>query len=196
MDELELQDQARTSHRAAFFKSWLQDPIGVASIAPSGRLLARLMANEIGPGARVIELGAGTGTLTEALLANGVRPDHVHLVEQNESFVRILRRRFPHTDVLPVNAADLASHLPQLIGQVDFVVSGLPIVWLKRTIKARILGDAFELLRPSGRFHQFTYLGRPPVGGRLLKELGLRARLVGFAALNVPPAFVYRFERG
>lgn len=153
------------------------------------------MATDIGPGARVVELGAGTGTLTEALLANGVARDHLHLVEQHDSFVRILRRRFPGTEVLPVDAAELSTHLEHLIGEVDFVVSGLPIVWFKRGAKQRVLEGAFELLRPTGRFHQFTYLGRPPVGGRILKALGLRARLAGFAAFNVPPAFVYRFER-
>lgn len=167
----------------------------MASIAPSGRLLAKLMAADIGPGDRVIELGAGTGTLTQALLANGVAPDQLHLVEQHKSFVPILRRRFPNVDVLPVNATDLAAHLPDLIGQVDYVVSGLPIVWFKRRDKIRVLEDAFRLLKPSGRFHQFTYLGRPPVGGRILSRLGLRATLAGFAPINVPPAFVYRFER-
>lgn len=153
------------------------------------------MAADIGPGARVIELGAGTGTLTEALLANGVEPDHLHLVEQHEGFVRILRRRFPGSEVLPVDAAHLAAHLAEHVGRIDFVVSGLPIVWLKRRLKHRIFEDAFKLLRPAGRFHQFTYLGRPPVGARILNDLGLRATLAGFAPLNVPPAFVYRFER-
>ncbi len=167
----------------------------MASIAPSSRLLARLMAADIGPGARVIELGAGTGTLTQALITNGVEPDHLHLVEQHAGFVKILRRRFPEADVLPVDAADLATQLTYYIGQVDFVISGLPLVWQKRETKVRILQGAFTLLKPGGRFHQFTYLGRPPVGSRILRELGLRAALAGFTPLNVPPAFVYRFER-
>lgn len=195
VDDIDLREQVHSSHRGAFFRSWLQDPIGVASIAPSGRLLAKLMAEDIGPGARVIELGAGTGTLTQALLANGVEPRHLHLVEQNESFVRILRRRFPDTHVLPVDAARLAAHLPHLVGRIDFVISGLPIVWFRREAKIRVLEGAFKLLGPTGRFHQFTYLGRPPVGSRILKALGLRASLAGFAPLNMPPAFVYRFER-
>lgn len=192
---LELDPKTRSSHRAEFFKSWLLDPIGVASIAPSGRLLARLMAEDIGAGSRVIELGAGTGTLTQALLDNGVEPRDLHLVEQNPGFVRILRRRFPDTEVAEIDAGAIGTHFEPLAGSVDYVVSGLPIVWLGRDLKRRILGEAFELLAPWGRFHQFTYLGRPPVGNGLLRSLGLRARLAGFAPFNVPPAFVYRFER-
>ena len=51
------------------------------------------------------------------------------------------------------------------------------------------------MLRPRGRYQQFTYLGPPPVGGRLMASLGLRASLLGLSPINLPPAFVYRFER-
>lgn len=192
---LDLEPRTRTSHRAAFFKSWLLDPIGVASIAPSGRVLARLMAADIGPDARVIELGAGTGTLTQALIDNGVAPERLYLVEQHPDFVRILKERFADANVLQIDAAEIGTQLAHAAGDIDFVVSGLPIVWFGRERKRRILGDAFDLLAPGGRFHQFTYLGRPPVGAGLLDSLGIRARLAGFAPLNMPPAFVYHFER-
>ncbi len=71
----------------------------------------------------------------------------------------------------------------------------MPILWFNRDKKAAILDEAFALLGPAGRLHQFTYLGRPPVGSRLLAELSLRATLLGIAPMNLPPAFVYRFER-
>lgn len=187
--------QSGTQHRGAFLKNWLQDPVRVGSVVPSGKSLARLMTAEIEPAARVIELGVGTGTFTEAMLEKGVDPAQLHLVEQNADFVEILRKRFPQADVLQIDATALSRHLSSLAGQIDSVVSGLPVVLLKRGTKRRLLRDAFELLRPEGRFYQFTYLVRPPVGGKLLAELGLKATLVGFTPLNVPPAFVYRFER-
>lgn len=185
----------RSAHRTEFFKSWLHDPRGVASIAPSGRALARNMASGIGPGARVLELGAGTGTLTEALLANGVAPQHLHLVERNPSFINILHRRFPDVCVHAIDAAQLAMHFNGHIGRFDFIVSGLPIIWFKPALKRAILGGAFELLTPGGRFHQFTYLGRSPIDRGILSELGLEAEFAGFVPLNFPPGFVYRFER-
>jgi phospholipid N-methyltransferase len=87
------------------------------------------------------------------------------------------------------------AQLGALRGRVDYVISGLPILWFSRETKAAILSEAFELLKPDGRFQQFTYLGRPPVGPKLLAELGLQPTLLGIAPMNLPPAFVYRFTR-
>jgi phospholipid N-methyltransferase len=173
----------------------LQDPFHVASIAPSSRWLARLMATGLEAGSRVVELGAGTGTLTEAILDAGVRPHDLHLVEQHPDFVAVLRQRFPQADVVEANAAHIAERLAALRGQVDYVISGLPILWFNRDAKLQILAGSFELLRDGGRFHQFTYLGRPPIGGKILAELRLKPTLLGIAPMNFPPAFVYRLER-
>ncbi len=190
-----LQQTRNAPHRGVFFKSWLKDPFHVASITPSSRWLARLMATDVGPGARVVELGAGTGTLTEAIVERGVREQDLYLVEQHTMFCDVLRHRFPGSNVVQADAAALTDSLGTLCGTVDYVISGLPLVWFNRDNKARILQGAFALLRPHGRYQQFTYLGLPPVGGRLLEELGLRATLLGVSPLNLPPAFVYRFER-
>lgn len=186
---------SRTAFRRTFLKNYLQDPIRVASVVPSGRNLARVMAAEITPGSSVVELGVGTGTLTRALLDKGVDPAQLYLVEQNADFVRILQREFPDSHVLGVDAAELPQHLSHCAGQIDYVVSGLPILWFNRDVKKRILAGAFSLLHERGAFYQFSYFGRPPVSQGVLEELGLRATRYGFAPLNLPPAFTYRFER-
>lgn len=186
----------RDPHRGVFFRSWLRDPFNVASVAPSSRSLAKLMASGVHAGACVVELGAGTGTLTTALIDSGVRQEDLFLVEQHADFAAVLRTRFPGANVIEADAASLTQRLGALRGRVDYVVSGLPILWFNRDKKAAILSEAFELLKPGGRFQQFTYLGRPPVGTKLLAELGLRATLLGIAPMNLPPAFVYRFVRG
>ena len=186
---------SRTAFRRTFLKNYLQDPIGVASVLPSGRNLARVMAAEILPGSSVVELGVGTGTLTRALIDKGVDKSHLYLVEQNADFVEILESEFPESHVLAIDAADLSTHLDHCAGQIDHVVSGLPILWFSREMKKRILEGAFSLLRTGGAFHQFSYFSRPPVSQSLLDELCLTASRTGFAPLNLPPAFTYRFER-
>ena len=190
-----LQQRRNAPHRGVFFRSWLRDPFHVASITPSSRWLARLMATDVGAGARVVELGAGTGTLTDAIVERGVRQEDLYLVEQHAMFCDVLRQRFPVSKVVQADAAALTDSLGSLLGTVDYVISGLPIVWFNRNKKTKILQEAFALLRPSGRYQQFTYLGPPPVGARLRDALGLRATLLGVSPLNLPPAFVYRFER-
>ena len=185
----------RDPHRGVFFRSWLRDPFHVGAVAPSSRSLAKLMATDVHAGACVVELGAGTGTLTTALVDSGVRQEDLFLVDQHADFAAVLRARFLRANVVQADAATLTQRLGALRGRVDYVISGLPILWFNRETKAAILSEAFELLKPDGRFQQFTYLGRPPVGPRLLTELGLRATLLGIAPMNLPPAFVYRFAR-
>ena len=192
--ESQLQQKRHSAHHAAFFKNWLHDPFQVASVVPSSRALAKLMAAGLHPGARVVELGAGTGTLTQAILERGVRAADLHLVEQNDAFASILKMRFPGATIVHQDAQTLNESLRELAGTIDYVISGLPILWFNREKKTRILDATFTLLKRGGALQQFTYVGRPPVGSKLMADLGLKARLLGFA-VNFPPAFVYRFTR-
>ncbi len=93
------------------------------------------------------------------------------------------------------DAQTLNERLESLAGAVDYVISGLPIVWFDKDKKTRILDAVFTLLKRGGALHQFTYLGKPPVGKRLMRELRLDATLIGLTVANFPPAFVYRFTR-
>lgn len=182
-------------NRARFFRSWMRNPFAIGAVAPSGRLLAKLMASNLRPGARVIELGAGTGTVTRAILDSGVRAEDLFIIEQNAEFVEILRRRFPRCPVLQADANALGAYTAELPERFDFIISGLPLLLFSRLQKMRILSQAFDVLRPDGHFHQFTYAGRCPVGRELRTQLRLQSSLIGFTPLNLPPAFVYRFAR-
>ncbi len=185
----------RERQLAHFLTSWVRDPRAVGAIAPSSSSLGRLMARGCGAGARVVEVGAGTGALTQAIVAAGVAQRNLYLVESDERFVEILEKRFPAARTVCGDATWLGQHLEDLTGTVDFVISGLPLLLFSDVRKRRLLASAFRLLGDGGAFHQFTYGGICPVGRRVLDGLGLKASCLGFAALNMPPAFVYRFER-
>jgi phospholipid N-methyltransferase len=153
------------------------------------------MATDLHPGALVVELGAGTGTLTQALLERGVHPKDLYLVENNDAFASILGMRFPGATIVHADAQTLNERLEPLAGTIDFVISGLPIVWFDKDKKTRILDATFTLLKRGGALQQFTYLGKPPVSKRMMADLQLKARLLGMTVANFPPAFVYRFTR-
>lgn len=176
-----------------FIKGWIRNPFAMGALAPSGKSLAKLMARDVGPGSRVVELGAGTGTLTEALLANGVAPDDLYLVERELEFVRILERRFPQCHVIAADALDLDSELAT--ATFDFVISGLPLLFFSPDQRHRVLQQALQLLKPSGHFHQFTYGGVCPLDRDLRAMFHLDSVLLGIAPLNLPPGFVYRLTR-
>ena len=192
----EPEQQPRTADDLGhFFKSLLKNPLSIGAVAPSGRFLARLMATTLEPGARVIELGAGTGTVTQAILDAGVEPTDLYLVEQDARFVRVLARRFPQCRIIAADATSLCEHVGASRGSFDFVVSSLPLLLFSPERKLKLMAQIFELLRPNGVLHQFTYGGRCPVDRELRGKLGLERSLIGIAPFNLPPAFVYRLER-
>lgn len=178
-----------------FLGTLVNEPLSVGALAPSSRRLADHMAVDIVPGSRVIELGAGTGSLTRAILDAGVEPSDLLVIEQNEAFSEMLRKRFPGIGVITGNALGLNRHAGALPGPADFVVSGLPLLLFTPGRKLRLLYQVFSVLSEEGAFHQFTYGGRCPVERAVLRRLGLEATLLRFTPMNLPPAFVYRLQR-
>jgi phosphatidylethanolamine/phosphatidyl-N-methylethanolamine N-methyltransferase len=188
------QQRERADDFGRFFRSWIQNPLAIGAVAPSSRLLAKIMAVGLWPGARVLELGAGTGTLTQAILDSGVEPEHLQIVECNAEFAALLRRRFPRCSVIEADAMTVAKHVAGA-GAIDFVISGLPLVLFSAQQRRRLLTESFAVLAPHGVFRQFTYGGRCPIDRELRDRLGLESQLIGFAPFNLPPAFVYRLKR-
>jgi phosphatidylethanolamine/phosphatidyl-N-methylethanolamine N-methyltransferase len=181
------------SETLLFLRQLLTRPREVSAIAPSSRGLGRAMARGLGPeSGRVVEFGPGTGRLTEAILATGVRPENLTLIEMNAEFAMHLRGRFTGVRVIEGGAETAAEHMA---GGVATVVSGLPLLSMPVTVRKAIVGAAFEVLAPSGRYVQFTYGPKPPLPETEMHELSLTVERGEKVWLNLPPATVYRFTR-
>lgn len=179
-----------------FLRTWLRDPLRIAAIAPSGRALARLITSRIAPDeGPVIELGAGTGAFTRALLDRGVPAHRLILIEAHPEFACRLQFRFPAVRVLEMDAARLARVEPFSGELAGAVVSGLPLLSMPPRKTMAILRAAFLQLRPGAAFYQFTYGPRCPIPRRMLERLGLHAQRLGWTWANLPPAGVYRIAR-
>ena len=190
----ELQHSHTSDDFGHFLKGWIRNPLAMGAFAPSGKSLAKLMAKDVGATSRVVELGAGTGTVTAALLDAGVAAQNLSIVERDPQFVRILERRFPRCQVVGADALELDGALGAS-GEFDFVISGLPLLCFSPEKRYRVMQQAFNLLKPNGRLHQFTYAGRCPIDKDLRTMLRVDSVLLGVAALNLPPGFVYRLTR-
>jgi phosphatidylethanolamine/phosphatidyl-N-methylethanolamine N-methyltransferase len=191
----EFEQAAHTHHDFRhFFRGWIRNPLAMGAFAPSGKSLAKLMAKGVRSGCQVIELGAGTGTVSEALLDNGVEPENLYLVERDPQFVKILKRRFPRCHVIAADALDLELQF-DATGYFDYVISGLPLLCFSPDKRYRALHEALSLLKPQGHMHQFTYAGICPVDKELRDAFRVESVLLGIAALNLPPGFVYRLSR-
>lgn len=80
------------------------------------KLEALVAAARVGPGDRVLELGAGGGTVAAAL-----PPCELTLVELAAPLARSLRERFPHAAVLQEDALEVLERL-----EADVILSNLP----------------------------------------------------------------------
>ena len=96
----------RLDDEMQFIRSWIEKPLSTGAVMPSSKALARTMARHVDPHASgpVIELGPGTGPVTEALVKHGVDPARLVLVEFNSDFCRLLRARYPAATVVQGDA--------------------------------------------------------------------------------------------
>lgn len=175
-----------------FLREWLHHPAAIGAVWPSSTRLARRMAACVprsGDGL-VVELGAGTGAVTQALLDRGICAHRLVVVERSASFIRHLRRRFPGVTVLHGDALRLAALLPPG-SKVDAIVSSLPLRSLAQADVRAIVAQWQQVLRLGGRAIQFTY----DLRGRLRhRPAGLSHRSSHLVWANLPPARVFILE--
>jgi phosphatidylethanolamine/phosphatidyl-N-methylethanolamine N-methyltransferase len=179
-----------------FFRQWVRAPLSTASVVPSSRALAEKMVAQVGRDARhIIELGAGTGVFTEALLERQHRLEQLLVVELNPQMHAQLCHRFPTANVVLGNAAALeqivASKTQFGSAGADAVISGLGLLNMPPAVVSAILSSAFAVLKPGAPFIQFTYGPSCPVRREMREELGLTSERVAFTLRNIPPASVY-----
>ncbi len=182
--------------KASFLRAWLAAPLKIGAIAPSSPTLCRTMAAHAlrDNGCRtVLELGSGTGEITQALVKGGVAPENLYLIELLPEFCNVLRNEFPAATVLEgdvtVQLTQLATHADN--ASVDAIVSSLPIVWFPLEHQRIIVDCCFKLLKKSGRFLQLTYLPTSPLP---MKKLGLRGDIVARVWRNSIPACLWSYS--
>lgn len=180
------------SQIALFLKETLRRPTEVVAIAPSSQAVARKMTQGLetvkGP---IVEIGPGTGSFTREILARGVAPSRLTLLETNENFCEMLRAKFPGVTVLNRPAQDI-----QKLGLtgIGAVISGVPVL-ARPQIQREVVGRALDVMAPDGTFVQITYAPRPPIGSAMQAELGIKAHHRGMVLANLPPAHVFAFTR-
>jgi phosphatidylethanolamine/phosphatidyl-N-methylethanolamine N-methyltransferase len=177
-----------------FLRSWIEKPLTTGAVMPSSKMLARTMAAYVDPDAAgpVIELGPGTGAVTQALVEHGVDPARLVLVEFNPTFCRMLRSRYPAATVVQGDAYRLKHLLESTLRErAAAIVSGLPLVTKPLRTRLRLISDAMTLLAPNAPIVQFTYAMVPPIPKRLN---GIRAEASPLIWLNLPPARVWTYR--
>ncbi len=168
----------------------------MGAVVPSSKLLARTMAEYVdvesdGP---VVELGPGTGAITNALIEHGVDQKRLVLVEYNPGFCALLRDRYPQAKVVQGDAYTLRDSLAGVLdARASAVVSGLPLVTKPMLTRLKLIRDAFAALAPGAPFVQFTYSVAPPIPKSLP---GVSTEASERIWMNLPPARVWVYRKG
>jgi len=194
------QKKSSLADSARFIRQWVENPRLIGAVSPSGPALAKAMASYVdlkkqGP---IIELGPGTGPVTQALLARGIAPERLVLVEYEQGFCHLLAERYPGVQIVQGDAYNLKHTLQnKLSAQPITVVSSLPLLVRPERDRVELLHHAFELMGPDGLFIQFTYgLTKSPMP---MHAHSITGAYVGKGSapilLNIPPARVWRYRK-
>jgi len=172
----------------------MKDPLRIGAQFPSGRFLADEMAAAVDPcqPGLVVELGSGTGSVTAALIRRGIDQERLVLVETEPQFCDLLQRRYPGAQILPLDAFRAPKAIRQSdVGPIAAVVSGLPLLTHRPSLRQRLLLESLRLMEAGGPFIQFTYFYRSPIPiGRGL----VNAEASPLILRNVWPARVWQYR--
>jgi phosphatidylethanolamine/phosphatidyl-N-methylethanolamine N-methyltransferase len=176
-----------------FFRRWVANPLQMGSVIPSSAALCRRIVRHTRRAHHeaVLELGAGTGVVSRALLAAGIPADRLFVVEIVPDMARHLRRVLPGATVIEGDARELPDLLPsQWQGRIGTVICGIPLVLLPLPAQRRFI-DAIEAVAPGRGFLHYSYCITSPLPAR---RHGLAGRREAWTPLNVPPASVWRYQ--
>jgi phosphatidylethanolamine/phosphatidyl-N-methylethanolamine N-methyltransferase len=191
-----LKKPPRLDDEVRFLRSWIEKPLRMGAVMPSGKILARTMARyvDINSTAPVVELGPGTGAITNALIEHGIDQKRLVLVEYNPGFCALLRDRYPQAKVVQGDAYALRDSLGDVLSApASAVVSGLPLVTQPMLKRLKLIRDAFVALAPGAPFVQFTYSVAPPIPKSLP---GVSTQASERIWMNLPPARVWVYRKG
>jgi phosphatidylethanolamine/phosphatidyl-N-methylethanolamine N-methyltransferase len=192
MSDIGIGKTESTGNASLFFRRWLRNPLQMGSIIPSSPALCHRIARAVerAPEQYVLELGAGTGVVSRALLAAGVPAHRLVVVEIVREMADYLREALPGVNVICGDAFALKEALPpHMHGQIGTAICGIPLVMLPLE-RQQAFVDAVESVAPGKGFLLYTYCITSPLP---YAKLGLGAKRLAWTPLNFPPASVWRY---
>lgn len=186
-----------------FLAAAVRNPQRVGAIYPSSARLAALLASVVPTVGEpvVVELGAGTGSVSSAISQRTPRGARHLALELDRAMATYLREQLPFVEVVHADARDLGAVLAARdISEVTAVVSGLPWSLFNPVLQERILRQVAEAIGSEGVFTTFAYAHAARLPSARSFRLALEqtfheVHLSGLVWRNVPPAFSYVCRR-
>ena len=176
-----------------FLRHWIRDPLGIGALFPSSARVAQAMARQLQldrPGV-IVELGAGTGSLTRGLIAAGCPAERLIVVESEPQLTEYLAQRIPGPRAVCGDAREVGTLMDEIgVKDVATVISSLPIKWFPLEDQRATLLPCLERLGPGGSFIQLTNAWASPVQA---KALGIHAKQVARIWWHFLPVQIWRY---
>lgn len=182
-----------------FTRALLRSPREVGAIAPTSFVLGDRLAAVVPrrDDAVIVELGAGTGTVTARIELRRSPKSTFLAFERNPQLAMEVKRQAPHAQVIADDARKLRLHLEERgLTTVDAIVCGLPWANFSEPEQSELLGVITNMLGAGGVFTTFAYVHalllpqarqfRDTLATRFDEVLPTRAVL-----RNLPPAITY-----
>ncbi len=178
-----------------FFKGWIDGPKSVGTPFPTSAYTGRSMASHIDLASKlpVLEIGAGTGVITRAIIKHGTPANRLFAVEYSADFSACLRHNFPCVNVIEGDAFDLDETLGEHSRTVfDCVISAIPLLNFRPSERVDYIESLLDRI-PTGRpIVQVTYGPLSPVPKGTGSFVAART---DFVFRNVPPAHIWTYKR-
>ncbi len=176
-----------------FLRQALQSPATSGAILPSSPMLARAMARHAHEADLLVELGAGTGAVTQDLRES--YPDvPLIAVEAQVEMAAHLSETFPGLDLRIQWAHELLDAMCESAPSRTVLVSSLPFRSLPPEVREITVASVCRFLSTDRerRLVQYTYQPRPPFDlPSSADAVGLQWAKVSMVWRNAPPAGVW-----
>ncbi|MCE1273579.1 MAG: hypothetical protein HGB01_06660 [Chlorobiaceae bacterium] len=169
--------------KRAFLKAYLKNPSRTGSVLPSSERVGRAFARQMDrlSAKRIVELGPGTGAITEHIAENSP-----HLVEIDKELCRLLSERFPDCVIENRCAIEFLEQCHEACG----LIVSIPLI--NNPERSNIIA-AIRKAYQRGIVSWcmiFTYGLTDP-----LREVGFdKSKKIKSVLLNLPPAHIWLYE--
>jgi phospholipid N-methyltransferase len=183
------------SETMTYLKTFIRDR-NVASITPTSPFGVKRVCSQINfeEGKLIVEYGPGTGVFSSFMLKNMPRDSRLILIERNKDFKAILEKNFVDPRVVIVN--DSAENVLETLQEhstceADYVLSGIPFLFLSAELKARILRNTFNALKKGGKFLVYQTCFQRNGDLKVHLEKFFPRVTSRYEFMNIPPLRIY-----
>ncbi len=183
---------------ASFIHKLLKSPKTIGAVAPSSKRLCRAMIKAIGVDKNTIyvEVGVGTGVMTQQLIEAGIAQENMYLFENELGFIEKLKQQFPKAHVIHGDVQHLQKYLSEMgVEKTSKIISSLPFKSLPKIVGENILSQFNKTLTDDGKIVQFTYGINEPYPKTFKTTHSFTVSRQAYIPQNIPPATVWLYSK-